>query len=140
MPVGSESGITGLEDLERLIRRVRDLPEFVDQAAPKAARATHEQLNLTIRAGQNAYGNAWAPLKSGPGRPLERADRAVRVGAVRTRIIIRVTGIEARHHTGWVKGGTQRDIIPLPQFPLPEPIRDAITKVITETFTAYWER
>jgi hypothetical protein len=129
--------ITGTEDLQALILRVRDLPEFVNQCAPDAARQVQEKLDLTINAGADPWGSAWAPKKQGHGKPLAHAAGAVFVGAIGTKIMIRLTGIESRHHRGWAKGGTKRVVIPTPDRDLPVPVTDAIFKVITDSFTAY---
>lgn len=129
--------VIGMEDLEALILRVRDLPEFVNQCAPEAAHQVHKQLNTTIAAGADPWGAAWKPKKKGHGQPLANAAAAVFVGAIGTKILIRLTGIERRHHRGWIKGAVKRVVIPTPDRDLPVPVTDAIFKVITDSFTAY---
>lgn len=129
--------ITGLKELEALIQRVRDSPKFVYEAAPEAAYKTRDQLRTTIAAGADPWGQAWEPKKQGHGKPLAHAGGAVHVAAVGTKILIRLTGIETRHHQGWAKGGTERRVIPTLDRPLPDAITRAIFRTITEHFTSY---
>lgn len=136
----AEATITGTESLEALILRVRDLPQFVNECAPEAAHQVKIQLDDTIQAGTTPYGEAWKPKKQGHGQPLANAAGAVFVGASGTKIMIRLTGIERRHHLGWAKGGTKRVVIPTPDRELPAPMRDAIFRVITDSFTAHMTR
>lgn len=134
------TSVTGLADLESLIARVRNLPEFVNECAPEAARQVKLQLDLTIGAGTDPYGEAWEPKKKGYGPPLAHAAAHVHVAAIKTKILIRLTGIEKKHHLGWAKGGTKRAVILTPGRDLPAPIRDAITKTIVDHFTEYMTR
>jgi hypothetical protein len=129
--------ITGTEQLQALIERVRNLPEFVNECLPEAARQVKKELDQTVSSGADPWGAQWAPKKQGHGTPLAHASGNVFVGAIGTRILIRLTGIETKHHRGWAKGGTERKVIPTPDRELPVPITDAIFKVITDSFTAY---
>ena len=133
----STTGITGTKELEALIQRVRELPEFVTRAAPEAARKARAEIARTINAGTDPWGKTWEPKKEGHGKPLVNAASALFAAAIGTKLLFRLTGIEAAHHWGWVRGGTARRIMPTADQPLPEPFTDAIFKVITDHFTAY---
>lgn len=121
--------------LEQLITRLEALPGAITrEAAPELAVAVRESLMLTVNAGQTPDGVTWAPRKEGSGPVLANAAAAVRVGAIGSRIYVRLIGIEARHHRGRVKGGTMRQIIPRDQ--IPQPMADAMRAVLTRRFHA----
>lgn len=116
-------------DLDRMIAKCREIPAITRRAAPDVATAMREDITRTIDAGTDAEGKAWAPRKADGTQPLENAARAVRVVVADTRILARVTGPEARHHTGRVKGGTQRGIIPTRLTPrLAERVREILNE------------
>jgi len=129
--------MTGEKEFEALVKRVRELPEFVTRAAPEAARMARLEIAQTIGAGTDPWGAQWEPKKDGHGKPLVNAAQALFAAAVGTKLLFRLTGIEAAHHWGWVRGGTARTIMPTADKPLPEPFTAAIFKVITDHFTAY---
>jgi len=124
--------MTGEAELDAMIDRLRKLPDLARQCAPECARVVEAEIARTAAAGTDAYGKPWAPKKDGSGKPLAHAIDAVGVAAVGTSIVVRVTGVEARHHLGRVKGGTQRAIIPTKD--IPQPMAAALRGVINKAF------
>lgn len=124
--------MSGLDELDAMIAKCRALPKLAKRAAPDVAEAVRKAILETVNAGADTEGKPWAPRKDG-GRPLEHAAAAVKVAAVGTRILARVAGPEARHHSGRAKGGTMRGIIPTRLTPR---IADAARKVLAEHFRA----
>jgi hypothetical protein len=127
--------MSGLDELDRMIAKCRGIPKIAKRAAPEVAEAVRKSILETVNAGTDTEGKAWTPRKDG-GRPLEHAAAAVKVAAVGTRILARVAGPEARHHSGRAKGGTMRGIIPTRLTPR---IADAVRKVLAKHFRAVAE-
>ncbi len=101
-----------MRNVQYVIDRLRALPRaMLYEAGPSVADAIHVALNVTANAGQTPDGIAWPTRKHDHGRALEHAAEQIRVGAIGTKILIRVLGVEARHHRGIVKGGVARRII-----------------------------
>lgn len=124
--------MTGEAELDAMIARLRKLPDIARMVAPDCARVVEAEIRRTTAAGTDSYGVPWAPKKDGKGKPLAHADAAVGVAAVGASIVARVTGVEARHHLGRVKGGTQRAIIPTKD--IPQPMAAAMRDVIGKAF------
>lgn len=109
--------MTGESELDAMIARLRKLPNLAREVAPACERVVDAELRRTVVAGTDPYGKPWAPKKQGGGKPLENASAAVHVAAVGTQIFVRVTGINARHHLGRIKGKVAREIIPTKDIP-----------------------
>jgi hypothetical protein len=114
MTTNDASNAMPLAKLDAMIERVRMLPErVIAEAAQDVAALVRRELAVTIGAGQTPTGEAWAARKSDGGRPLANALEAVRVGVTDGSVVfVFLTGPEARHHRGWVRGGIERQIIP----------------------------
>lgn len=97
--------------LDRHIARVRALPGLVERAAPSAAAAVDAAMRASITAGAAPDGKAWEATQTGK-RPLANAAAALSVSAVGTAIVATVTGPEALHDRGWVRGGKRRQLLP----------------------------
>jgi hypothetical protein len=116
-----------------MAERIRALPRaLLYGATPECAEAVHAVLKRTIKAGQSPEGVPWEPRKKGTAPVLVDAADAVRVGAVGRKIVMRVMGVEGKHHRGIVKGGTARRII-LHEGITP-PVAAAIRRVLDKVF------
>lgn len=123
--------MSGFDELDAMIAKIRRVPQIAKRAAPDVAEAMRKAILETVAAGTDADGKPWAPRKEDGGRPLENAASSVRVAAIGTRILARVTGPEARHHLGRARGGTMRGVIPTRLTPR---IADAVRKVLVRHF------
>lgn len=121
----------GRAELEAQIRRLRELGKLVADAAPAVADAVGRELEQQIERGVGPDGTPWQLTQDGR-QPLRGAARAVRTRALGNVVIVEVTGVEARHHLGAVRGKVKRPIIPTRS--IPQPVAVAITKVIGERF------
>jgi hypothetical protein len=115
-----------------MIRRVRGLERFPERAAPAIARALESELRRSIAAGAAPDGTAWKPTQDGR-VPLRGAARALTVRATGAFVLARLTGVEARHHFGWVRGGLARPILPTTSV-LPSAVARAVTRAAVEEF------
>ena len=127
---------TGHAELDSMIDALRTLgAAMTDDAAPHVAEALRTELAQSVAAGTTPEGQAWEPRRSDERAPLQNAMNAVGVAAVRSKIFVRLSGVEARHHRGRVKGGTPRQIIPVGK--LPDSWARAIKRTLDERFAAW---
>lgn len=118
--------------LQAEIDNINALPaELVKRSVPAIAKALEAEIGGNVAAARGPDGKPWARTKSGDA-PLKNAAQHVSVRAVGTVIIAEVSGVEAKHHKGQVKGGERRPIIPVRS--IPEPLTKAIRKVLGENF------
>jgi hypothetical protein len=121
--------------LKTIIDRIEDLPDALLRAnIGKLAEAVRIELNRTLAAGTTPDGKPWEPRKRGTAPVLVHARDNVIVRGIGNQIFIQVYGHYARHHRGWVKGGTARPMIPLKGERLPAPMLDAMRRVIEASF------
>ncbi|MBA3841102.1 MAG: hypothetical protein H0X39_00505 [Actinobacteria bacterium] len=99
-----------------MIDRIRRLGYLAETAAPDVADAVRASLQKSIASGTDPDGKAWAPRKGG-GTALQYAAKAVAVAPIGTRVFVRLSGVEARHHLGLARGGVVRRIIPVDRIP-----------------------
>lgn len=118
----------GRAALRAQIARLRKLSGLTKDVAPKVARAVERELRAQIAAGKGPDGKPWKRRQDG-GQPLRNAAAALSVRAVGDVIVVRLDGVEARHHLGAVRGGVRRQIIPTGSMP------DALTRAIEEVVT-----
>lgn len=116
-------------DLSAMLAELADLQTTAEDVARACVTEVRGEIDRTIAAGQDPYGQPWEPRKRDGGRPLRSAARAVRVTAYEDEVIIRLTGVESRHHTGAIKGRTQRRIIPTRR-DLPDGMRAAVEAAV----------
>ncbi len=121
----------GFAMLQQHIERLRSLPKLVEESAPAVAVAIERELGAQIARAETPAGEPWKPTASGSA-PLRGAARALRVGAIGSTIIIRITGHHALHHMGIAKGRVKREIIPSKD--LPAPMAKAIGDVLRDAF------
>jgi hypothetical protein len=123
---------TGNEQLQSIIERVKAIGNLAEIAAPDVARAVEIDLRLSIADGTTPYGEKWK-LTQEHQQPLQNAMKALHVAAVGGTIYVRLTGPEARHHRGAVRGGVRRQVIPS-NGKIPDRMAARIRKVLEEHF------
>jgi len=121
----------GLAELNAMIARLRGLPAALRASGPEVATAVRAELAASVAAQQAPDGTPW-PLTESGDAALLGAMKGVTVNYVGRSIVVRVTGIEAKHHLGAVKGGKKRPIIPTRG--MPETFTRAITKVLAAKY------
>ncbi len=99
------------EALDAMIASTSSLGSLVNDAMPALAKAVKQSVERTIAAGTTSYNEPWAPKQDGS-RPLVNAAGALTVVPNGRTIYVQLTGAEARHHLGRVKGKRKRGIIP----------------------------
>lgn len=133
----ADDNAEGLYAIDEQIARLRAVAEMTRAAAPGCAEALEEYLTRQIAAGHAPDGSTWAPRKDDGGKPLQGAAKALVVVPVGTHILARIKGPEARHHKGFVKGGTVRQILPTTE--IPSALWRTLDAVIKETFVRLTE-
>ncbi len=121
----------GRAALEQHIARVRGLPRLVEATAPAIAEALERDIEAQIARAETPEGVPWKPTATGD-KALRKAARAIAVGAIGDVLVIRLSGVEARHHYGAVKGGVKRQVIPTAA--IPAPTVKTIGRVLGEAF------
>jgi hypothetical protein len=102
-----------LNAYNQIIGQIRKIPEEVrTQVVPEWAKATRAHIAQSVQAEQDPYGKPWAKRKSGTGKLLPNAMQHVSVKQHDDAVWVSVNGWESRHHTGAVRGGEKRGIIP----------------------------
>lgn len=121
--------------LDDLIERVSTLPKVVNAAMPEIAREWKRKLQATVAASTTPTGEPWADKKKGEGKPLVGAarDGTLGVAEVGNVIYVRLSGVEARHHRGAVRGKVARQIIPRGST-LPPAFRDIVIRMLRKHF------
>lgn len=107
----------GFAALDAMIARLRTLPELIPRAAPILATEIQAELEQTIAAGADPYGNAWPRRKLDGAKALQNAAQALTVRAFESSIYVRLYGPEAKHHLGHGKGRVTRAVIPIDVIP-----------------------
>lgn len=122
------------DTLDAHLKRLRSLPAMAERAAPAIASAVERELRASIAAGTSPEGVAWAPTKDGR-RALVHAGVALIVSHVGGQAIVaKVTGVEAMHSNGWVRGGIARPMLPKAGT-IPAPVASAIDDVLAREFS-----
>lgn len=125
--------MSATDDLEAYIAKIRHIPEVAKRAAPEVAEVVRSTILETIAAGTDPTGKPWEPRKADGGKPLANAASALKVANVGTRILARITGPEARHHSGRARGGVIRGVIPVALTPkLTSRVREVLAKHFAE--------
>lgn len=105
-----------LDALDEVIAKLRELETVASDVAPEVAREAKRLVGENIAAGRGPDGTAWEPRKDGE-KPLQNAAQAVTATASGSRVVLTVSGPEARHHQGRAKGGVVREILPRKKVP-----------------------
>lgn len=126
-------------EFDELTRKLKGLPEALIQGSgPELSAALREVITKAIREQRAPQdGTPWEPRKKGTKPMLQGATEAFGVAMIGNTVWVRLTGIEARHHRGWVRGATAR-----PQIfedDLSPAAVDAISAVLERRFTEEME-
>lgn len=120
--------------LDAMIATVNAIPGLGKRAAVGVALAVKGELERTIAAGTTPYGEAWEPTAKGK-TPLRNAAKSLAVYPSGAAVMIKIIGVEARHHLGAVRGKRKRQIIPSTRSGgIPPAMADVIRKVLVEHF------
>lgn len=98
-------------ELNRMIAALEAIKHTPEQIAAIVRDELDAHLRATIAAQTTAYGEPWEPSKYG-GPMLMNAAAAITYTINGRKLRVRLTGIEAKHHFGAVRGGRKRPIIP----------------------------
>lgn len=123
------------------IERLKLTTNLTDEGAGEVAKLFRRELDKTLAAQSAPDGTPWEPRKSGSGDDalLKNARAAVKIGAIGSTIIIRLTGRPyVLHHLGFSRGRVRRQIIPRGR--LPEKWRALVGKTLSDKFVATWGR
>lgn len=121
----------GYTVMQSLIGKLRELGQSAEEIASDIVPELRSELEGYISAARAPDGTPWKPTQAGT-PPLKGAAKALGVAAVGTKVIVVLSGIEARHHYGTVRGGIARPILPGSE--LPEEIVDLVTRVAQNRF------
>jgi hypothetical protein len=114
-----------------MIDRLHRLEGLTTLSAPKVAVAVEAEVRDQISQGVGPDGVPWKKTKEGK-TPLQNAASALTVRPIGSVVLLRLTGPEAKHHLGAVKGKIKRPIIPTGK--IPDPMTRAIERVVTGEF------
>lgn len=105
-------GDPGYAVIDAMIASLHKLDKaLVVDARPALAKIMREDVEATISAQTDAYGEPWKGARDG-GPMLEGADGNLKVIVRGTKIVMSLNGYHARHHRGFAQGGTKRAILP----------------------------
>jgi hypothetical protein len=131
-------GFAALDAMLDSLRRVESLGK---DSASDVADALHAKVEANVAAQQDAYGHDWFPSKLGA--VLKNAAAAVSCVAKGDKVVMVVSGVEARHHVGSARGyrggsaklgGFRRSLIPFKS--IPGPMKAVIREVLVKHFNA----
>lgn len=100
-----------LGELSAAIAKLRELETLPGRVAPRIAKRVHEVLSKQIAEAKFPSGSAWPDTQDGR-KALRNAAAALTVRAMGNVIVARLSGPEARHSVGAVRGNVQRQILP----------------------------
>lgn len=121
-------------ELNRMIAALEALKHTPEQLVNIVREELDAHLRSTIAAQTTAYGDPWKPSKYG--QPLlVNAAAALRYTVTGTKLRVTLTGIEAKHHFGAVRGGRARRIIPNRPY-LPQAVMTRVIARLQEVVNA----
>lgn len=100
-----------LADLDRMIGRLRTLPELARDVVPDVAEIVREEIERTIAQGTTPEGETWQRTREGK-RPMPTAGKALRVVVLGPRVFVRISDHVGRHSLGRARGGIVRRVLP----------------------------
>jgi hypothetical protein len=124
----------GDAELERMIAKLRALPDLVREVVPDVADVVREELTRTIAQATTPEGHTWNPTREGR-KALATAAQHLRVTSLPPRVFVVLTGHVARHSLGRARGGVQRRV--LPRGKVPAAMAARIRKVLGEAFRTH---
>lgn len=133
----SEDNASGFAALDAMLAMTRALPRaLTDDALPEIADALRADLAATIAAGTTPHGTQWAPRKDTGARAMPNVADAVSVTVDGGSVLVRVTGAEALHHRGAVKGGRKRQVI-YQRANLPARVMTKVSEILDRQFAEH---
>jgi hypothetical protein len=122
--------MSGAAELDKMIRKIKGIPEIAKRAAPKCAERFDAAVRAELAAGNAPDGSKWAPTRDGTA-PLKNAAGAATVTrAVGTTIVTSVQG-HYFHHNRPSRGMPRRAVIPTA---LTTKLAEAIRRPLVEEF------
>ena len=121
-----------MADLKDIMRSIRKLEGLNQEAIGDCCVAVEKVMADNIERAVTPEGENWAPKKDG-GKALVNAAKYLSVKPLNTMILVKLTGIEARHSIGTVRGKVKRQIVPTSST-VPENMQDAIKEQLTKHF------
>lgn len=119
--------------LDKMIEFLGSLGKnVIEQARPEIATTMRAEVERTIRAQTDAYGEPWKPGRDGE-LMLEGTQITTKLRGAK--ITLRIDGYHARHHRGYAKGGVKRGILPVNGLMPP-----AMARAIKRTFEKRFEQ
>lgn len=125
--------MSGAEDMDRMIERVRKLGQLRARTAELARAKLEAVVRATAAAGTTPDGERWKPTKEG-GRALANAAAALSVRVVGSVLQVVLTGHHVFHSRGAGRTLPQRKIIPANGDPIPDRYLDAVRAAAVEAF------
>lgn len=123
----------GFAQLDAMAARLKAVGELPRCAAPAVARVVRDEILGNVAKGVDPYGRAWAPTQAGH-LPLQGTAKELTVTASGATVVARLEGVHARHHSGEVRGGIARPILPTGR--LPSSMGEAIAVELERAFDA----
>lgn len=123
----------GFAQLDGMIGRLKAVGEIPSRAAPAVARVVKSEILGNVAKGVDPYGRAWQPTQDGH-LPLQGTSKELTVIPSGATVVARLEGVHARHHSGEVRGGIARPILPTGR--LPASMGEAIGVEIERAFDA----
>lgn len=119
--------VSGAAALAAPLALLAALPGLATRAAPDVAVTLRKEIVAQTKRGEGPDGKKWKPGQEGVD-VLQHVEKALRVTARGTTIVASLSGHNARHSLGAVRGGVRRQI--MPTLTLPDPVIRAIKAVI----------
>lgn len=123
----------GFAQLDEIAARLKAVGEIPRRAAPAVARVVRDEVLGNVAKTVDPYGRPWAPTKDG-NAPLQGTAKELTVTASGATVVARLEGVHARHHSGEVRGGIARPILPTGR--LPSSMGEAIAAELERAFDA----
>jgi len=113
--------------INALIFKLRELGQSTEQIAGDIAPELRKAFEENISSSVSPDGEKWEPTLDGQA-PLQTASKSLGVASIGSKVLIALSGVEARHNYGRVRGGKIRKIVPTK-------ITEQISKIITDVAT-----
>lgn len=130
--------ISGLQSLDAMIVALEHLEKFQERLAPIFADEGKRMVAECIDTQSDPYGVPWEPSVTGRGPMLTNALAALTVSQSKRKgralVFLKLSGVEAQHNFGQVKGGRKRMMLPKRSAPLPDKLRDRILQRMIAEF------
>ncbi len=121
-----------MNELDEMIKRLRGVGTAASAALPEIADEAKRIVDENIAAQRGPDGKPWPETKDGRAA-LQNAGAAVTSTVVGGKtVLLTLTGVEARHNYGAVKGRVRRQI--LPPRGIPATLAEAIRRVLVRRF------